>query len=90
METKTVGIRNINENITLCGLKIKNNATPAMIIKEPQRGFHQIIIYPNIYVKMNPVGLSSQLKILVIFNSSIEPINFGPNKPNMYNVIKIP
>ena len=51
METKTIGSRIISENIILCELKIKNNATPAMTIKEPQRGFHQIIIYPKIYVK---------------------------------------
>ena len=48
METKTDGIRNINENNTLCELKMKNIVTPAMIIKEPQSGFHQIIIYPKI------------------------------------------
>jgi len=48
METKTVGSRKNNENITLCGLKIKNINPPAMIIIEPQIGFHQIMRYPKI------------------------------------------
>lgn len=81
-----------NENLTICGLKIKNINAPAMIIREPQRGFHQIIIYPIKKVRKKPVGLSFQFITLPgnLDNTSDEPNTLGPNKHSKNIAIRIP